>query len=79
LKAGIVDWLAPDGLTLAMATDLAQRVAANPAAVVKMTKQAINAYANALNHVATFMDVDQAMVCNQSQEAIDARQDFAKR
>lgn len=78
LKAGLVDWVAPDGLTVATATDLAQRTAANPAAVVKMTKQAVNAYANALNHLSTYMDVDQALLCNQSREAVEARTRFAK-
>ena len=78
LKAGLVDWVAPDGLTVAMATDLARRVAEGPPAVVRMTKQAVDAYANALHHVASFMDVDQALVCNQSQEAVAARQDFSR-
>jgi len=78
LKAGLVDWVAPDGMTAAMAADLARSVATNPAAVIKMTKQAINAYANALNHVATFMDVDQALVCNQSREAVAARRQFSQ-
>jgi enoyl-CoA hydratase/carnithine racemase len=78
LKDGLVDWVCPDGLAEAQATDLALRVAGNPAAVVKMTKQAVNAYANALAQVATFADVDQALVCNQSAEAVAARAGFAK-
>lgn len=77
LRDGLVDWVCPDGLAEAMATDLAQRVAATPAAVVKMTKQSVNAYANALSHVASFMDVDQALLCNQSAQAVAARRDFA--
>jgi hypothetical protein len=56
---------------------LAQRVAAKPAAAVKMTKAAVNAYANALAHVASFMDIDQALVCNESHEAVAARRSFS--
>jgi enoyl-CoA hydratase len=77
-RDGVVDWIAPSGLAEAVATDLAERVAAKPAAAVKMTKQAVNAYANALAHVASFMDVDQALVCNQSSEAVAARRNFAE-
>jgi enoyl-CoA hydratase len=77
LTAGLVDWLSPDGLAEAMATDLANRVSSGPPAVVKMTKQAVNAYANAMNHVASFMDVDQALVCDESPDAINARKAFS--
>jgi ApbE superfamily uncharacterized protein (UPF0280 family) len=72
-----VDWLSPDGLAEAMATDLANRVSSGPPAVVKMTKQAVNAYANAMNHVASFMDLDQALVCDESPDAINARKAFS--
>jgi enoyl-CoA hydratase len=52
-------------------------VSSGPPAVVKMTKQAVNAYANAMNHVASFMDVDQALVCDESPDAINARKAFS--
>lgn len=78
LDWGLADWLSEPGKTLEDAQALAARITENPSAVVKMTKQAVNAYANALNHVATFMDVDQALVCNESEEAIQARKAFSK-
>ena len=79
--AGLADWVAPDGEAAAHAAKIASTVAKNPSAVVRMTKQHVNAYANALNHVSSFMDVDQALLCNQSEEAIEARAafQFAKR
>jgi enoyl-CoA hydratase len=76
LSAGLADWIAPDGDAAAHAAEIASKVAKNPGAVVRMTKQHINAYANALNHVSSFMDVDQALLCNQSREAIEARAAF---
>jgi enoyl-CoA hydratase len=73
---GLVDWLTPAGGAVERATALAQQVLKSPPHVVKMSKQSVNAFANALNHVATFMDVDQALVCGQSAEAQQARASF---
>lgn len=78
LEWGLADWLAKPGQALEKAQELAQDVADNPSHVAKMTKQSVNAYTNALNHVATFMDVDQALLCNQSDEAIEARKAFSR-
>jgi enoyl-CoA hydratase len=75
---GLADWLSEPGQTVSLAQELAANVAASPAAVIRMTKQSVNAYANALNHVATFMDVDQALLSNQSEEALAARKAFSK-
>jgi len=76
LSVGLADWVTPDGEAAARATEIAAKVVKNPGAVVRMTKQHVNAYANALNHVSSFMDVDQALLCNQSNEAIEARSAF---
>lgn len=73
---GLVDWLTPPGEALNRAKALAGQVLRSPPHVVKMSKQSVNAFANALNHVATFMDVDQALVCGQSIEAQQARESF---
>lgn len=73
---GLADWLAPAGETVARAKALAEQVLKSPPHVVKMSKQSVNAFANALNHASTFMDVDQAMVCGQSAEARQARASF---
>lgn len=73
---GLADWLAPRGGAGELALTLARRVRRSPAHVVRMSKQSVNAYANALNHVSTFMDVDQALLCNESEEAREARRKF---
>lgn len=73
---GLVDWLVPEGSAVEHAKVLAQKVAQSPSHVVKMSKQSVNAHANALNFVSTYMDVDQALVCGQSSEARDARKNF---
>lgn len=57
LSWGLVDALADD--TLAAAQKLAAKVSALPPVPVRMTKQAINAHAHALNHLGSFMDRDQ--------------------
>ena len=73
---GLADWLTTSGQATEFAKKQAERVAKSPSHVVKMSKQSVNAFANALNHVGTFMDVDQAMLCGQSTEAQNARTQF---
>ncbi|AZW32241.1 enoyl-CoA hydratase/isomerase family protein [Bordetella bronchiseptica GA96-01] len=73
---GLADWLVPQGKTVEYARELADKVARSPSHVVKMSKESVNAHANALNFVATYMDVDQALVCGQSDEAREARGRF---
>lgn len=74
---GLADWLAPKGEAVPTALTLAQKVAESPDYVVRMSKQSVNAYANALNYASTFMDVDQALLCNASNEARAARTKFS--
>lgn len=78
LAWGLADWLTPHGGAREKALTLAQQVCKSPNHAVRMSKQSVNAYANALNYVSTFMDVDQALLCNESQEAREARQQFGK-
>jgi len=73
---GLVDWLVPEGNAVEHAKVLAEKVSQSPSHVVKMSKQSVNAHANALNFVSTYMDVDQALVCGQSNEAREARNNF---
>ena len=56
---GLVDVVTPSGGTLSAAQELAQKVLALPPLPVRMSKQAINAQANALNHLSSFMDREQ--------------------
>lgn len=78
LDWGLADWLTPRGGALEKAMELARQVCKAPSHAVRMSKQSVNAHANALNHVATFMDVDQALLCNESPEARESRQQFGK-
>lgn len=66
LAWGLADAVAPDGGVLDAALDMAGKIAAMPPLPVKMTKQSINAAANALNHAASYMDGDQFALCQTS-------------
>ena len=56
---GLVDEVVPDGAALEAALEMAERAASLPPVAVRMCKQDINAYANALAHVAAHSDFDQ--------------------
>jgi enoyl-CoA hydratase len=72
----LADWLAPAKQTRETAIQLARQVIKSPNHAIRMSKQSVNAYTNALNYVSTFMDVDQALLCNESEEARSARKAF---
>lgn len=59
LAWGLVDRLTAPGGTAAAAEKLAAKTLALPPLPVRMTKQAINAHAHALNHLSSFMDREQ--------------------
>ena len=56
---GLVDEAVPDGRALDAALEMAERAASLPPVALRMCKQDINAYANALAHVASHSDYDQ--------------------
>ncbi len=56
---GLADECAPDGEALTTAMAMAERAASLPPVALRMCKQDINAYANALAHVASHSDFDQ--------------------
>jgi enoyl-CoA hydratase len=76
LNWGLADEIAEDGSAVEAALKLAEAAAAMPGDVVTITKEAINATANALNHVASFMDSDVGLLCRGSEPAIEARRAF---
>lgn len=78
LEWGVIDFIAPDGTARQYAKELAQRVSKMPDVAVRMSKQSINAYANALNHTASHMDLEQAMLCGQEAAAKAGRDNYAK-
>lgn len=59
LAQGLADEVAQDGQALAAAQALAAKVAALPPVPARMTKQAVNAAAHALDAATTYMDLDQ--------------------
>lgn len=78
LELGLIDFIAPASQVVDAALALAQKVNQNSRFVTTLTKQAINNYANALNHLATHMDVDQAVLSGMTQTASQVRQGFQK-
>ncbi|MGO3929867.1 enoyl-CoA hydratase/isomerase family protein [Rhodopseudomonas pseudopalustris] len=75
LAWGLVDVVCDPGAALASAEAEAQRFLAMPAAPLRMTKQAINQAAGALSHAASYMDLEQYVLCQSTQahrDSIDA-------
>ena len=76
LDFGLAEYLVPDGQAEAEALKLAQRVVDLPEVAVTMSKQAVNASANALSHLASHMVSDQLALALVSEEALAARARF---
>ncbi|MCP3972094.1 MAG: enoyl-CoA hydratase/isomerase family protein [Rhodobacteraceae bacterium] len=77
---GLADETSPDGTVQKAAMAMAERAASMPPVALRMCKQGINAYANALAHVASHSDYDQfalAQASGDAREGIEAM--FAKR
>jgi enoyl-CoA hydratase/carnithine racemase len=79
LALGVLDYLAPKGGALEKATEIAHQTLAMPAAAVRMSKEAVNAVATALNHAAGFMAHDQIALAAGSEESKAARAKALKR
>ena len=73
LDFGLAEYLVADGQAEVEALKLAQRVVELPEVAVAMSKQAVNASANALNHLASHMVSDQLALALASEEALAAR------
>jgi enoyl-CoA hydratase len=78
LDWGLADFVVPQGDALSRAVALAERVVSMPKLAVRVTKQSANAYANTLNHVASYMDVDQSVLFGMSDAAAQARARFQR-
>jgi enoyl-CoA hydratase len=72
LHWGLAQEVVDDGLVVDAAVALAQKIAEIPPLPVRMTKQAVNAITNALDHAATYMDTDQFMLCQMTQDQSEA-------
>lgn len=77
LDWGLLDEIAEPGKVLEAALALAHQTAQTPAALLRMSKEAVNATANVLHRPTIYMDADQALVCRDSQEGQSARKRFA--
>jgi len=73
LALGLVDYTATKGQALATARQVAAQTLAMPAAAVRMSKETINAQANALHHLGGHMAHDQIALAAASPEARAAR------
>lgn len=73
LAMGLVDHVAPRGQAMVRARELAAQVLARPAAAVRMSKESVNAVANALHHAAGYMAHDQIALAAASDESRAAR------
>jgi enoyl-CoA hydratase len=76
---GLLDYLCAPGEALTRATELARSVAAMPQAVVRMSKETINATANALLHLGAHGGADQFAWSAASEEARAARAAFSRK
>ena len=73
LAIGLVDYDAPRGQALTRAREVAAATLAMPAAAVRMSKESVNAVANALHHASGYMAHDQIALAASSAESRLAR------
>jgi enoyl-CoA hydratase/carnithine racemase len=78
LAMGLVDHVSAPGQALALAQGLAEQVLAKPAAAVRMSKESINAQANALHHLGSHMGHDQLALAAASTDSRAARSQALK-
>lgn len=76
LDWGLVDEVAPPGGAVDAALALARKAAEKPPVVVRMIKEATNAYANALAGAASALDRDQFVLSWDSEDAKEGRDSF---
>lgn len=79
LEWGLVDEVCESGCAVQTAQNLAERTGETPAALLRMTKEAVNASSTALHRLGIYMDADQALVCRDSTEGTQARARFTKK
>lgn len=78
LDWGLIEEIAEDGKAVDKALELARAALEMPPVIMTMSKQAINATANANLHAASFMDSDVSLLVLNSDAAVKAREDFQK-
>lgn len=68
---GLVDYLCPPGGAVEKSMALARQVAAMPPVPVRMTKRAVTTSATALNNAVSFMDADQFLFAQGTEDATE--------
>ncbi|MDZ7783815.1 MAG: enoyl-CoA hydratase/isomerase family protein [Halioglobus sp.] len=68
---GLFDYLCPPGGALARARELAAQVASMPPVPIRMAKRAISTSAGALNNAVSFMDADQFLLTQGTEDALE--------
>ncbi len=76
---GLADDVAPDGEAFATAQRWADKIAKLPPNAVRMSKQSVNAAANALHAATTFMDLDQYALATTSEDYKEAMRAFLEK
>ncbi|MHA1569959.1 MAG: enoyl-CoA hydratase/isomerase family protein, partial [Alphaproteobacteria bacterium] len=76
LEWGLIEEIAPAGGAVDKALELARAACAMPPVMMTMSKQAINATANANLHAASYMDADLSLMAFDTDDAIKARERF---
>jgi enoyl-CoA hydratase len=79
LAWGLADEICEDGKALDCARGWAKRIAKLPPNAVRMSKQSVNAAANALHHATTFMDLDQYALATTSEDYREAIKAFLEK
>ena len=73
---GLLDYLCAPGEALSRARELAAKVASMPPVPVRMAKKAINASANALDNAVSFMEADQFLLAQGTEDALEGMTAF---
>ena len=76
---GLVDYLTEPGQALARAQTLAAQVAAMPPIPVRMIKRGITTAATALNNATSFMDADQFLAAQNTEDALEGAMAFLEK
>lgn len=76
LEAGLVDRVSTPGEAFATAESLAASMSVSSGAIIRMTKESVNACATLFHRIGSYMDADQALVCRDSPEGREARNRF---
>ena len=76
---GLLDYVCAPGQALSRARELAAQVAAMPPVPVRMAKRAINASATALDSAVSFMDADQFLLTQDTEDALEGATAFLKK